>query len=79
MCIGSYPVWKHTGQRHVNALLQRGGIFFPVSIPALMASVHVAIESLWNVLSLPGSSPILAAADQFENLVQMGIRGLIVQ
>jgi hypothetical protein len=44
-----------------------------------MASIHVTIESLRNVLSHAGLSPMLVAADQFENSLGMGTRGLIAQ
>jgi hypothetical protein len=61
--------WNHTEQRHVNALLQRGGIF--------LSDQHTSLNDIRSsdgrksyemILSHAGLLPKIAAAEQFRNL-----------
>jgi hypothetical protein len=69
MCIGSSLVWNHTELRHVNALLQRGGIFF--------SDQHTGLNDIRSsddrkfyemILCHAWLLPKIAAAEHFRNL-----------
>jgi hypothetical protein len=69
MCIGSSLVWNHTGQRYVNALPQRGGIFLPdqhTSLDDIRSSDDRKFYEM--ILSHAGLLPKITAAEHFRNL-----------
>jgi len=68
MCIGSFLVWNHTGQRHVNTLLPRGGIFRSgqhTSLHDMRSSDNRKFDEM--ILSHAGLLPKITAIEHFRS------------